>query len=328
MNLLAMVHGFPPLHNAGAEWMLLDLFKKLTEKGHHCKVMLPVSGIKDYNYEGIEVVGDNNLEVVKKEIAWCDLIISHLDRYGKALNRAEFFGKPFVLLVHNTHRYAGIVEKHKPEMRDRWLYVVYNSEYTRDALKYPNPSIVVHPYVDAERVKAKRKHKTRYVTLINLWEGKGGKILQQIAKEMPDVEFLGVKGGYGEQEVDEKIANITYMENTPDIAGVYARTKILIMPSDYESFGRTALEAMINGIPVIATPTKGLKENLGEAGIYVEKEDIEGWKREIRKLLEDKDYYNEISEKCLKRAKEHEEKFLKEIDELEVFLGKAINKKL
>ncbi len=328
MNLLAMVHGFPPMHNAGAEWMLFDLLKKLTEKGHKCKVMIPITGLKDYNYQGIEVVGDNDVEVVKKEIAWCDIIISHLDRYGKALNRAEFFGKPYVLLVHNTHRYAGIAEKHKSEKRDRWIYVVYNSEYTREALRYPNPSIVVHPFVDPDRVKAKKKERKKYVTLINLWEGKGGKVLQQLAKEMPEVDFLGVKGGYGRQEIDEKIKNIKYVENTPDIASVYAKTKVLIMPSAYESFGRTALEAMINGIPVVATPTKGLIENLGEAGIYVDIENVEGWKQAIKKLLEDKDYYNEISDKCLKRAKEHEVKFLKEIDELELFLLDAINKKL
>jgi len=328
MNLLAMVHGFPPMHNAGAEWMLFDLLKKLTEKGHKCKVMIPITGLKDYNYQGIEVVGDNDVEVVKKEIAWCDIIISHLDRYGKALNRAEFFGKPYVLLVHNTHRYAGIAEKHKTEMRKRWLYVVYNTEYTRDALRYPNPGIVVHPFVDAERVRASKKEKVKYVTLINLWEGKGGKVLQQLAKEMPDVKFMGVKGGYGYQEIDENIKNIRYVENTPDISSIYAKTKILIMPSKYESFGRTALEAMINGIPVIASPTEGLKENLGEAGIFVNHEDIEGWKSAIRKLLDDKDYYEEMSKKCLERADEFEKKYLKEIDELEIFLMNAINKKL
>ena len=41
------------------------------------------------------------------------------------------------------------------------------------------------------------------------------------------------------------------------------------MPSDYESWGRTATEAMCSGIPVICSPTPGLLENCKDAAYYV-----------------------------------------------------------
>ena len=40
------------------------------------------------------------------------------------------------------------------------------------------------------------------------------------------------------------------------------------MPSAYESWGRTATEAACSGIPVLCSDTWGLRENLGENGIY------------------------------------------------------------
>jgi hypothetical protein len=58
------------------------------------------------------------------------------------------------------------------------------------------------------------------------------------------------------------------------------------MPSDYESFGRVAMEAAASGIPTIAAPTPGLRECLGDAGTFVELDNVDGWERAIRALLD------------------------------------------
>ena len=165
MKLLAMVHGFPPHHNAGAEWMLYEMLKHLTDKGWECVVSVSGEGVKEsYIFNGIRVIRDE-FEARRVELRDTDIMMSHLDRYGKALNVAEFYRKPYVFIVHNTTHYSSIVEKHKPDAHERFVYCIYNSEYTRDALKYPNPGIIVHPPVNGDRVKTKRGEK---VTLINL----------------------------------------------------------------------------------------------------------------------------------------------------------------
>ena len=322
MKILAMVHGFPPYHNAGAEWMLYDMLKSLVDKGHKCVVYLSdAKESKEYEYNGIEVKIDD-FEKRKEELRTTDLIISHLDRYGKALNIAEFYRKPYVLLVHNTHFYAGIGEKHKPTMHERFVYVVYNSEYTQKALHYPNPSIIVHPPVNAERVKTKRGEK---ITLINCWEDKGGLLLQEIARLMPEYKFIGVKGGYGHQEICD-LPNIKYLENTPDIRKVYGQSRIVLMPSKYESYGRVAVEAMASGIPVIAHATPGLKESLGEAGIFCDRDKPEDWVRAI-KTLDDAKTYKEASSLAVKRFAEIDAKTVQELKDFEEFLIKCINRK-
>jgi glycosyltransferase involved in cell wall biosynthesis len=76
------------------------------------------------------------------------------------------------------------------------------------------------------------------------------------------------------------------------------------MPSKEESWGRVAIEAMSSGIPVIATPTPGLLESCGSAGIFCKRDDIGSWVREIRRLKTDTEYYKSVSEKCFDRAKE------------------------
>jgi glycosyltransferase involved in cell wall biosynthesis len=85
--------------------------------------------------------------------------------------------------------------------------------------------------------------------------------------------------------------------------GVYSKTDILIMPSKYESWGRTATEAMASGIPVISTDTPGLRENVGESGIFCDRNNINEWVMAIRKLKGKKEY-EEASAKAKKRALE------------------------
>jgi hypothetical protein len=64
--------------------------------------------------------------------------------------------------------------------------------------------------------------------------------------------------------------NITTMPFTPDPRGFYppvVRTKLLLMPSLWlESFGLVAVEAMFNGVPVLASNRGALPETIGDAG--------------------------------------------------------------
>ena len=92
--------------------------------------------------------------------------------------------------------------------------------------------------------------------------------------------------------------NVTVLQKTPTIKDVYAKTRILIMPSKYESWGRTATEAMCSGIPVISSGTPGLRENCGKAGLYFDREEVKLWVDQIEKLFNPKAY-----EKASKAAK-------------------------
>jgi glycosyltransferase involved in cell wall biosynthesis len=103
---------------------------------------------------------------------------------------------------------------------------------------------------------------------------------------------LGVLGSYGEQIIDDTLKNLKYVPQTGDVHLIYGKSNIILMPSDYESYGRVALEAAINRLPVICTPTDGLKECLGAAGLYFDRNDIDGMAKKIEELMTDEILYD------------------------------------
>lgn len=46
-----------------------------------------------------------------------------------------------------------------------------------------------------------------------------------------------------------------------------------------------AVEAAASGIPTIAADLPGLRESLGDAGVFVDPSDIDGWESALRDLL-------------------------------------------
>jgi glycosyltransferase involved in cell wall biosynthesis len=109
---------------------------------------------------------------------------------------------------------------------------------------------------------------------------------------LPKRKFLGVLGSYGEQIMDDTLKNLKYVAQTPDVHLIYGKTNIVLVPSFYESYGRVGLEAAINRLPVICTPTDGLKECLGAAGLYFERHDIDGMAAKIEELMSDEILYD------------------------------------
>ena len=317
MKILCSIHLYPPKHNCGAEYMIHHMNKYLVSQGHEVRVLLWQANhyrIENvYVYEGVDVFPPDKT-LVETLFYWADVVMTHLDYTQQTIQLAKMFRKPVVHLIHNYTAYESIKQAEKPQ------YIVYNSEAAKEKLKYEHDSIVMPPACDW-RVYDQNKdpQQNEFVTLINLDGNKGGAVLREIATRMPERKFLGVIGSYSEPASDgqhtSQPGNVTVVPNTPRIMEVYERTRVLIMPSRIESWGRTATEAMCSGIPVICNPTEGLKENCGEAGIYVDREDIDGWVKAIKML--DKDYVK-WSKKAKKRSRELDPQ--KELEKFEAWI--------
>lgn len=289
MNILWSIHLYPPAHNCGSEYVAHNVNKFLLSKGHNVRVILHYHKGDPYMYEGVEVFpATGSVDAYR----WSDLICSHLDMTQFTIVMAKTAQRPIVHFVHNDIPYSSIMNATVK------VGCVYNSNWIKDKIGYTAPGYVLHPPCDAgdydtrthdeetdcgpltHFVVTPDDHHRQYITLISLNERKGGYRLYEIAKAMPDKKFLGVIGSYdnpGDQKLPQidivnmlmQLPNVEIVPNTPDIISTYRRTRILLMPSDYESWGRTATEAMCSGIPVICTPTPGLKENCGDAALYV-----------------------------------------------------------
>ncbi len=102
---------------------------------------------------------------------------------------------------------------------------------------------------------------------------------------------------------------------------------IFILPSQMESFGLSALEAMSCGLPVIATNVGGLPEVVlhGETGYLTEVGNVERMASYVIELFEDKNKYEEFSTKARHRAENFFDKDLI-IPKYENFYEKFLNK--
>jgi hypothetical protein len=321
MRITALIHLFPPEHCAGSETTLHAALRSLVNRGHEVRVICANSKTAPYEIDGISVVRPPRRGLqswLEYYACGSDLLVTHLDLTSQAMMLAMATKIPLVHFVHNdAQMMCWRVDARVPYKN---ALTVYNSHWlaakpsSYNGLVMPaewvGPSVVVHPVVEKEHYECERGTKT---TLVNPTPGKGVETFKALATLMPDREFLAVEGGYGEQMIIAPDAprrggalpasgNIEWMAHTPDIRNVFRKTKVLLMPSDYESFGRVGVEAACCGIPTIAHPTLGLKEAFGKAGIFIDRNDIAAWFNELTRLLTDEVYYHKRSQAVLDLA--------------------------
>lgn len=294
MKILAYVHRYQGMgHNAGGETSLHAALRYLVRQGHECTVLVgQETSVPSYELDGVQVVTTDSDTDIKSQpfdyFPWADVIVTQLTCANRAGIVAGMFRKPVIHYMHNDH----------PSMlRTLGKYAwagLYNTNWVRESTRAADvwtPGPVLHPVVDPELYATKRTRAAKYVTLVNLSMGgdglydKGYKTFFELAKRNPDIPFLGVRGAYGEQAY-ESLPNVTYMDHTADMTEVYKKTKVLLVPSKYESFGRVAVEAAASGIPSICSSTPGLEEALAGYGTYAQYGDYDKWDELLKTLMD------------------------------------------
>lgn len=286
-RLLAHVHLYPPGHNAGAEVMLHTMLRHLAADGWEVQVVATQYRGQPYTWQGVPVEATPIDRDLPRFYTWADVVLTHLDATRSAMAWARR-GRPLVHLVHNHRQLA-----HHHVLPERAQLVVWNSEWVKaEHGGWSGETMIVRPPVFSAdyATSAWQRFDRGTVTLLNLAEAKGGPLFWRLARQRRDLRFVGVRGSYaGQHEPPTGLANATVLDNTPDVAGIYQRTRVLAVPSSYESWGRVAVEAMASGIPVIAHPTPGLLEALtladgGPAAIFADRDSDAAWGAALRRL--------------------------------------------
>jgi glycosyltransferase involved in cell wall biosynthesis len=87
-----------------------------------------------------------------------------------------------------------------------------------------------------------------------------------------------------------------------ELTRLYQGAAMLLLPSLYEGFGLTALEAMACGTPVITSNTSSLPEVVGDAALLVDPLDTGALARAIVRLFSDVGLARELGERGPRRA--------------------------
>lgn len=299
MKILAYVHRYQGMgHNAGGETSLHAALAHLVRQGHECRVLVgQETEVPSYELDGIHVLTCDSIVAERSQpfdhFPWADVIVTQLTCSQRAGIVAGMLRKPLIQYMHNDHpRMVSMLDKYA------WAGL-YNTRWVREAVRSADvftPGPVLHPVVDPELYATKRTRAAKYVTLVNLSKGgdglydKGHQTFFDLARRNPEVPFLAVRGAYGEQAYED-LPNVTYLDHQSDMRQVYRQTKLLVVPSKYESFGRVAVEAAASGIPSICTPTDGTIEAMGGAAVYANYGDYDAWDKQLKRLLADPSLY-------------------------------------
>jgi glycosyltransferase involved in cell wall biosynthesis len=81
--------------------------------------------------------------------------------------------------------------------------------------------------------------------------------------------------------------DVRFAGKMPDVRQAYRQCDIVLCPSVEESFGRTAAEAMANGLPVVASDIEPLRAVLGEAGTFFPVGAVDAAAAAVRRLAQD-----------------------------------------
>ncbi len=137
-------------------------------------------------------------------------------------------------------------------------------------------------------------------------------IFAKVRKEIP-ARLLMVGDG-PEKEPSRVLArelgvleDIIYVGRTTEIHRVLQCSDVFLLPSEKESFGLAALEAMAAGVPVISTNTGGLPEvNMdGETGFTSDVKDIKNMAKGALRILNDEVLSEKLKFNALAQAERH-----------------------
>lgn len=307
VKMLWIVHDYVPFVNAGSEICAHTINRYFISKPYKYDVYVASPGLHQRVYDNIRCFDLYDTTKFNEVLKNINVIHSHSYYYRKQiLWLSRITGKPYVEWVH-TDNYVRSIQGSwtDPTVAGR-QWTVFNSESLRKSRQdLPEQyTKIIKPVVRYREYSLEEsKRNPVYVTLSNVNDNKGGHLLIQLAKALPEMEFQGILGGYRKQIMESNIPNLKYVKHTTEIKEIYAQTWVLIMPSKEETWGRTAVEAMSSGIPVIVSPTPGLKECCGDAALYCDRDDLEAWVSALKRLRADREYYNYRSRLSAERAR-------------------------
>jgi glycosyltransferase involved in cell wall biosynthesis len=166
------------------------------------------------------------------------------------------------------------------------------------------------------------------VTMINPCAIKGIAIFLALARLHPDVSFAAVPT-WGTTDEDRAalmaLPNVALWAADDDIGGIFARTRVTLMPSLWaEALGRTILESLVHGVPVLASDIGGIREamlgldyvlpvrpilryeRMRDARMVptavVPEQDVRPWSDALQRLLVDDAHYEALAELSHARA--------------------------
>jgi amino acid adenylation domain-containing protein len=273
------------------------------------------------------------------------LLESVLDEYNTKI--VYIIHSPWALLFGLGHAYGGFIKR---ELIQQTAGIITVSKDLQERIRRGcgcESTVIPFPVYGPEPFPYLGCFDKGFVTIVNPCAYKGIAIFEMLTQRMPDIQFAAVPT-WGTTNADisllEQLPNVRIIESVDNIDKIFAQTKILLVPSLFpEGFPLIVVEAMLRGIPVLASDSGGLPEaKLGVDYVlpvqpieqyeecfdemklpvpFVPEQDIGSWIRALKSLVSDRKHYIHLSNTSRQAAL----KFVSNLDitHFEVFLKKV-----
>ncbi len=297
--LFASTHPHLPEVHGGLQTTTHDLCLAILENGAEAAVLCGHNERDDADAPGPDAsLGypvtraadpERSIARVAREFDASAIVVQSGSRLAPLLIASLDTGLPTAAYLHNVepHQVGGHL------VADPQVLYFANSDFTarRWAALAGIASRVIPPVVRTERVLAEANG--GHVLFVNPVAIKGVEFLFALAAACPELPFLVVESWnlnpawrrYCRRRA-RALGNIRWLDAADDMRPVYAEARLLLMPSLWEeAFGRTVIEAQLNGLPVLASNRGALPEVVGEGGVTLDLDGpFDGWVSALRDM--------------------------------------------
>lgn len=277
-----------------------------------------------------------NYKCIKKAIQDFKPDIIHAHDIKASIYASLFYNKAVIIShIHGNH------ENMRKFNIKTFLYNMFSKKFNKiiwvsksclDDYYYSNKvqrkSIILYNVINPEELEQKAKLDKNNYSYDLIYLGRLSypknpirliEVIKEIVAKRPSTTVAIVGTGELEQDVKETIhkygleKNITLYGFQSNPYKILKSSKIMIMTSRYEGTPMCALEAFACGIPIISTPTDGLKELINDGK--------NGYIGETNKLLIEKTLYLLNNEKIYAQIANQVKKDNKEINDIHKYLN-------
>ena len=223
----------------------------------------------------------------------------HSNELAKPFLRA---GLPTVISFHTHHPF----DLDSELAVARGLSFVANSRFT--ASMHPEKKIldVIPPLIVREDYVVDSARTT--ALFVNPARGKGLGTVLDLARARSDVPFEIYESWRMKPEQRReaaarcaKLPNVRWRRAVEDMRLAYCRAKLVLMPSEMETWGRMASEGHISGIPTLASTRGALPDTVGPGGLCVSLEaPFRAWQEAFSALWDDEARYDSLREAAIR----------------------------
>lgn len=202
--------------------------------------------------------------------------------------------RPTAVYLHNVEQneIGGVL------LPDPAILFLANSPFTaaRWHVAFGLEAAVVPPYVEPAGYIASPAG--RAALFVNPTVPKGVERFFQLAAARPALPFTVVESWSLApawrrfcQERAAALGNVTWLAPTRDMRPLYAAARVLLMPSLWEeTYGRTVVEAQLNGLPVLGSTRGNLPDTIGPGGLVLDVHaPLDAWAAALDRLWADAD---------------------------------------